>query len=86
MAWRIDGWVMAGGLSGISHMKGVVSCHRAAVGLTCALQSTGQIEEEDLASLGDEHAMSFTCDQVLALSLLLFQSLKLIAQLGQEVL
>lgn len=27
MAWRIDGWVMAGGLSGISHMKGVVGCH-----------------------------------------------------------
>lgn len=64
MAWRIGGGVMAGRLSGISHMKGVVSCHRAAVGLTCALQSTGQIEEEDLASLGDQHTMSFTCDQV----------------------
>lgn len=47
----------------------------AAVGLICALQTLGEIEEEDLTNLGDQNAVPFSCDQVLTLSPLLFQTL-----------
>lgn len=58
-------------LGDISHMKGVVSCHRVrkdARGLICALQTMGEIEEEALARhSGDHGAVACARDQVLAL-------------------
>lgn len=53
-------------------MKGVVNCHRVrkdASGLICALQTTGEIEEEALAHHSSDHnAVACARDQVLALS------------------